>query len=380
MSSQPNKVLLVDDEERLLSGLRRRLSGAFEIETALSGPEALKVIETDPNIAVIVADMQMPDMNGIELLKRVKTEAPKIRRLMLTGNADQETAIAAINEGKVMRFLRKPCDIEDIKSALSMALEEYNYQSVDIAQDINEAGAADSSEKARSAFLAIMNHELRTPLHHIIGLASAIESNPPKSDDEASFEHLKQIQASGQQMLALVSRILEFSRLRSEASDANSGDTVNLIDIIREEVEDVRPYAIQKNVTVSIDSLRNQVNIESSEENVRLALKELLTNAVKFNQKDGHVSIIVKCERDRVGVRVNNTGKQLSADQLSQIMEPFRQGDESYARAHDGVGLGLALVSTIADLSDARFKIAPRKNGGAEATIVYKRAALVAAA
>ena len=128
MSPQPKKVLLVDDEERLLSALRRRLSGDFDILTAVSGGKALELIAAEPSIAVVVADMQMPEMNGIELLKLIRERAPAIRRLMLTGNADQETAVAAINEGKVMRFLRKPCEIEDLKTALNQALADYEFQ------------------------------------------------------------------------------------------------------------------------------------------------------------------------------------------------------------------------------------------------------------
>ena len=128
MTEALDRVLLVDDEPRLLSSLRRRLSSAFTILTAEGGREALELLAREEDVKVIVADMQMPKMNGIELLKIVKREHPSIRRIMLTGNSDQETAIAAINEGEVMRFLRKPCDANELAVILRQAIDEFEFE------------------------------------------------------------------------------------------------------------------------------------------------------------------------------------------------------------------------------------------------------------
>lgn len=375
MSSQPKKILLVDDEERLLAGLRRRLSTSFEILTATSGPEALALIGRDPEIAVIVADMQMPEMNGIELLKAVQEKAPAIRRLMLTGNSDMETAVSAINEGKVMRFLRKPCDAEDLKAALSQALAEYAFQTADDIEGAASAQAKDSGAKAREAFLSMMNHELRTPLNHIIGLAGLLEETSVSGGEPSSLEHLQQIQTSGRQMLALVSRILEFSRLKSISSDHVEPETADIVRIINDEVAFARGAAEQKAITISIDSLRRRVDVPAQDADIRLAIKELLANAIKFNAANGHISILVKCDNNSVAVKIFDTGCGVPDNLVDLIRQPFRQGDESYSRSFEGVGLGLALVSTVAELNNVRFSIAPLAEGGSEVTLVFNRAA-----
>ncbi|MEO1243347.1 MAG: hybrid sensor histidine kinase/response regulator [Pseudomonadota bacterium] len=375
MSSQPKKILLVDDEERLLAGLRRRLSTSFEILTATSGPEALALIGRDPEIAVIVADMQMPEMNGIELLKAVQEKAPAIRRLMLTGNSDMETAVSAINEGKVMRFLRKPCDAEDLKAALSQALAEHAFQTTDDIEGAASAQARDSGAKAREAFLSMMNHELRTPLNHIIGLAGLLEESSVSGGEPSSLEHLQQIQTSGRQMLALVSRILEFSRLKSISSDHVEPETANIVRIINDEVASARTAAEQKAITISIDSLRRRVDVPAQDADIRLAIKELLANAIKFNAANGHISILVKCDNNSVAVKIFDTGCGVPDNLVDIIRQPFRQGDESYSRTFEGVGLGLALVSTVAELNNVRFSIAPLAEGGSEVTLVFNRAA-----
>lgn len=119
------KVLLVDDDANVLSGFRRILSREFHMETALGGEQALQLIAQNGPYAVVVSDMRMPGMDGIELLSKVKSESPNTVRVMLTGNADLDTAIDAINEGAIFRFLNKPCSKEMMAKTLTAALIQY---------------------------------------------------------------------------------------------------------------------------------------------------------------------------------------------------------------------------------------------------------------
>lgn len=106
------RVLLVDDEENVVAGLKRHLRGLFDITTATSGAEALDVVESSEPFAVVVSDMRMPGMDGVRLLEEIKKKAPLTVRMMLTGNAEQETAVKAINSGNIFHFFNKPCDAE----------------------------------------------------------------------------------------------------------------------------------------------------------------------------------------------------------------------------------------------------------------------------
>jgi len=118
------KILLVDDDNNILDGYRRSLSREFLMETALGGQQALDLAENGP-YAVVVSDMRMPGMDGIQLLSKIKTQSPDTIRVMLTGNADMETAINAINEGSIFRFLNKPCSKEMMAKTLTAALVQY---------------------------------------------------------------------------------------------------------------------------------------------------------------------------------------------------------------------------------------------------------------
>lgn len=120
-----DKVLFVDDEENILHSIKRELRKRFEIHTAGSGTEALDVLKNQGPFAVIVSDMRMPGMDGIQLLAAVKDQYPDTIRMMLTGNADQETAIEAVNKGQIFRFLNKPCPTPTLVMAIVLALRQY---------------------------------------------------------------------------------------------------------------------------------------------------------------------------------------------------------------------------------------------------------------
>ncbi len=119
------KILFVDDDSNLLAGIKRRLRKKFDVAVAV-GPEfGLEVINSAGPFAVIVADMRMPGMNGIEFLTEVRANNSDTVRMMLTGNADLQTAIDAVNEGNIFRFLTKPCPQEVMVNALNAGLEQY---------------------------------------------------------------------------------------------------------------------------------------------------------------------------------------------------------------------------------------------------------------
>jgi ActR/RegA family two-component response regulator len=119
------KILLVDDDSLILEGYRRSLGREFLMETALGAQQALKLAADNGPFAVVVSDMRMPGMDGVQFLSRIKSMSPDTIRVMLTGNAEIETAISAINEGSIFRFLTKPCSKETMAKTLTAAMVQY---------------------------------------------------------------------------------------------------------------------------------------------------------------------------------------------------------------------------------------------------------------
>jgi response regulator RpfG family c-di-GMP phosphodiesterase len=125
MDAISDLILLVDDEPNVLLGYERVLRGDFKTETAAGGAAALSAIRTRGPYAVVLSDMRMPEMDGIQLLTKVKTLAPDTIRIMLSGYADMKTVLSAVNEGNIFRFLTKPCGKEVLAGTLSVALAQY---------------------------------------------------------------------------------------------------------------------------------------------------------------------------------------------------------------------------------------------------------------
>lgn len=120
------KILLVDDEPNVLQSMQRQLRKRFKVVVAESGDEALNVLKSKGPFAVIVSDMRMPGMDGVQLLSRTKENYPDTVRIMLTGNADQGTASDAVNAGQIFRFLTKPCSTAILVTSLALAVRQHN--------------------------------------------------------------------------------------------------------------------------------------------------------------------------------------------------------------------------------------------------------------
>jgi DNA-binding NtrC family response regulator len=152
----------VDDEPEILFSLRGLLRCEFEVHTATSGAQALEILRQQP-IHVVMTDQRMPQMTGVELLRRARGEAPDAIRILFTGYADIKSVIDAINEGQVYRYLTKPWDPDDIFTLLRQACEQYDSiaEQRQLLRDLQ--GHLSASPQGAE------QHELLTRLERIVG-------------------------------------------------------------------------------------------------------------------------------------------------------------------------------------------------------------------
>ncbi|MBU8871302.1 MAG: response regulator [Gemmatimonadales bacterium] len=123
--SEDIRILCVDDEENILKAIQRSLRKVFDIHTAASGRQGLEMMRNEGPFQIIVSDMRMPEMDGAVFLKAVREEFPDTVRLLLTGFADMETVVSAINEGNIFRFIAKPCPASVLRDAFNDAIRQY---------------------------------------------------------------------------------------------------------------------------------------------------------------------------------------------------------------------------------------------------------------
>ncbi|WP_224984325.1 response regulator [Geomonas agri] len=123
------RILCVDDERNVLRALERIfLDEEYEILTAASGEEGLLLLEESPQVQVVISDFRMPGMNGVEFLKDVCTRHPETIRIVLSGYADTAAVVAAINEGKIYKFIPKPWNDDELRMTVAKALEHFEMQ------------------------------------------------------------------------------------------------------------------------------------------------------------------------------------------------------------------------------------------------------------
>lgn len=162
------RVLLVDDDPHALSAYRRQMCRSFDLTTALSGHEGLKVIRRSDDFAVIVSDMTMPEMNGVEFLQNARELTPRSIRIMLTGNADQRTAMDAINSGNIFRFLTKPCHPEMLTIVLNEGLAEFSQVLANRDSLIREQQNRARIESALREQMEATQHAHEATVNHLV--------------------------------------------------------------------------------------------------------------------------------------------------------------------------------------------------------------------
>jgi len=150
------KILFVDDEPRILDSIWRNLHRQFKISTATSGEEALKKLMKEGPYEVIVSDMRMPGMDGTRFLSEAHKLAPDTVRILLTGQADMNDAVAVVNQGQIFRFLTKPCSPPTLANAIQAGIRQ--YQLVTAEKDLLEK-TLHGSIKLLTEILSIVNPE-----------------------------------------------------------------------------------------------------------------------------------------------------------------------------------------------------------------------------
>ncbi|RZJ77783.1 MAG: response regulator, partial [Brevundimonas sp.] len=198
---------------------------------------------------------------------------------------------------------------------------------------------AEDAAAARSRFLAMMSHEMRTPLNGVAGFADLLAARDGL--DPVAVRQARKIRESSDGLLMLVEDILDFAR----GDDAVSPEPLDLAAVAREAATPSRMAAEAHGLALVVDNrLPEAARFNCDRRALRQALHPLIANAVKFTER-GEVTIRLDRAADGVTVRVSDTGCGIAPDILPDLFEAFAQGDASIRRNHSGAGLGLALVA-----------------------------------
>jgi PAS domain S-box-containing protein len=222
--------------------------------------------------------------------------------------------------------------------------------------------AASTANRAKADFLAVMSHELRTPLNAILGYTELLEMGVPQPLPAESRRPVERIGASARHLLQIIEQILAFSRLDVGREEVQPVE-VDVVELARDAAALIQPLSEQKGLRFTISLPSRAIVIRTDPGKLRQILLNLLSNAIKFTEA-GSVGLSVVDARNRVNLRVRDSGIGIPAAQLELIFEPFWQGDRVLTRASGGTGLGLSVTRQLAELLGGEVRVESQPGEG----------------
>jgi len=307
-------LLYVDDEMENLKVFSRVFKKDFEIYTAVSGEEGLEIFEKHPEISLLVSDQRMPGMSGVDFLNACKHINPYPIRILITGYADLESTINAINDAEIYRFIKKPWEKLDLLQTLNEAQKKFEME-----KEIR------SLDELKNKFMMLVNHELKTPLTI---QRSYLEFLKESKLDEDQKLYLDKSLGGSDRLEKLISEILFFLKVQKEDLSKNH-------------------EKFELSAATGIQDLTG-TEIESNKVYFCEALKRLIENA-KEHKADGTE---VKIEQETSKILIQNKMKAETVD-LNIVLKPFELNEDAFNHTK-GLGLGLSIATMI--LSKLGFK------------------------
>lgn len=370
-------LLLVDDNALA----RERLRSLFEAcghptSVAQSGEEALRLLRARPDLRIMVVDWIMPGLDGLEVAR----QARQLRRegylfiLVLSARMGDEHRRLALQAG-ADAFLGKHAGPEEIRDQLRAALRVIRLEER-LAAQLDELQAAraraeaarvqaESANKAKSEFLAMVNHELRTPLQGVIGLVRLLERPQPGT---SSQDLLNLLSVSADALLGVVSEVLDFSSIEAGSFQLEE-KPFRLRDLAEGALAPVAALAAARGLALTLDLPEDEgLLVVGDPLRLRQVLINLLGNAVKFSSQ-GEVRLTLAADpgpRARtVTVRfsVQDQGPGVPEAEREQIFGSFERGT---ARGGGGLGLGLAISARLVEAMGSKLAVGDAPLGGAD--------------
>ena len=369
------KILVVDDSPGKLLAMRTILEElGEEIVTVASGEEALRHLLRE-DFAVILLDVNMPGMDGFETaaLIRQRRNSAHTPIIFVTAFSEETHVQQGYSLGAV-DYILTPVVPEVLRAKVAVFVDLYRKneqvreqaeQRVSLAREQAARIAAEESNRAKSAFLANISHELRTPMNAIIGMTELAlqETLSPVVRD-----YLQTVQSSADMLLGLLNEILDFSRLESGKFLLESSP-FSLRQAVDETIKVLAVRAQEKGLEIHSEVAGDCPDkLLGDSLRLRQVLTNLVGNAVKFTQQ-GHVTLRLSVES--VGPRevtlrfaVADTGIGISPADQQRIFAPFTQADSSTTRVYGGTGLGLAISSHLISLIGGRLWVESKVGRG----------------
>jgi len=346
----------------------------FQIDVAENGQVGLQKI-AQKEYDIVITDLNMPVMDGLETLRRIKKKNPSIEVIVITGFATIENAINAMKEG-AFDYITKPISLEHARIVLTRCVQHIN--------EVNENEALRNLNarlqhvnKLKDKFITITNHELRTPLAVIKGYIDLINISLENVSAETD-EYLQIVNNTLGEMIDLVERMHNLSQAEN-ATERVYNETFNMVREILEVAGGMKLMFLQRGIRFSVFSTEKEIQINCDRNGFRRMIRELLQNALKFTESGGEVKLRIKKDkvRGKVYIKVEDTGVGIPVDQLDAIFEPFYEVQDVMHHSTSktefmggGIGVGLSIVRDVVEAAKGEIAVESEPGRGSVFTVI----------
>jgi len=320
------KILYVDDEENNLISFRAYFKKKYTIYTAISASEALEILK-ESEIQIIVTDQKMPVLTGTEFLERTVSLYPDAIRLLITGQADLDSVIEAINRGQISKYIQKPWDWDKLSLTLENCGDLYRGRMELKLKNIELEKINDELNR----FIYSASHDLRSPLMSILGVVQLA-----RMDENLNQEYFKIIENSVLKLDRYIRNIIDYyqnSRSDEEFENVDFNEIINdVLDILKNQDQ-----------TIKFETLINQDGVFIGDTfRLRVILSNIISNAIKYKKHSGvqhHVSMKIMSDSESAKITISDTGIGIHADHIANIFKMFYRAQISNNKQGSGIGL-----------------------------------------
>jgi len=374
MESESATILVIDDELGIREGCRRVLARAgHQVTVAATGEEGWQQIQ-DCQFDLVLLDVMMPDIGGMELLKQIVTFDPDLICIIITGYATIELAVQAIKQG-AYDFIAKPFDTNTLLLTVDQGLERRRLvrEARRLAQVEAEKEALERRkteleqlDRIKSSFTLTVAHELRAPVAAIQSFLRLILDGyiPP----EKQHEYLARAERRATAQLELISDLLDLARLQDPDMQVKH-EPVDLTESLREVCDLMSSQAQEKHIQFTVSIPETDVTIAADPKHIRQLWNNLVSNAIKYTDEGGEVDVTMSLQKDQVITAVRDTGIGIAPDDLDRVFDEFYRTKAAKAFSQMGTGLGLALAKRIVETYGGQIDVESSPGEGSTFTV-----------
>ncbi len=372
-SSGRGRLLAVDDDVDMVDGLAEVLEAhGYEVKTANDQESAIRTIQ-DYDAQVALLDIRLGSSNGLDLISRLKEFRPNLYCIVITGNADKESAVTALRNG-AYDYMTKPLHPNELFSVIERCLDKHRLeQRADAAFDALQIAkdAAESASKSKSQFFATMSRELRKPITAIMNSSNALieESHGPLGAPQY-MEHARNIRNGSSHLLGIISYALDMAEAESGKLALNESE-VDINALVSTAVRVVQQTHRAEHRKIGLDLPEPAPKVWGDQRQLKQIVMNLLSNAVKFTADDGEINLSLRWnDQGGLAIEVKDTGIGIAKEDLPKAMAQFgRVENQSVPRERQGAGLGLPLVAAMTELHGGRLTLESEPGVGTTAVV-----------